>query len=172
MTYIIVTRNPNSKRLVVISDGDVDGDDPPAMEYETHEAAIEGPIRFLFAAHGDSTSLRLTHSWSQGAMSHLGDMVQTKRSSMGASLRTVGKEARISAAQLCQIERGTETNPCVSTLLGIACALEINPHELFAEVLLDQPGVTRRQHRSEAERHAVELEICEYDKGAANAPTA
>lgn len=42
MTYIIVIRNPNNKRLFVISDGDVDGDNPPAMEYETHEAAIEG----------------------------------------------------------------------------------------------------------------------------------
>lgn len=42
MTYIIVARNPRSKRLVVIADGDIGGDDPPPMEYETYEQAIEG----------------------------------------------------------------------------------------------------------------------------------
>lgn len=74
-------------------------------------------------------------------MTHLGDCIKSNRSRLDRSLQIVADEAGMTKAHVWSLEAGRCKNPTVATVLGLACALEINPHELFAAALLDQPGV-------------------------------
>lgn len=75
------------------------------------------------------------------ATTHYAECIRSHRERLGRSLRIVAHEAGTSKAHLWNMETGRSGNPSISTLLGLACALEINPHELFAAAVLDQPGV-------------------------------
>lgn len=74
-------------------------------------------------------------------MTALGTKISGLRAARSMSLQDVAEIAGVSKACVWDIERGHSNNPTVGTLLGIACALEINPNILAALAFADQPGV-------------------------------
>jgi transcriptional regulator with XRE-family HTH domain len=57
------------------------------------------------------------------------------------SLRIVADEAKLTKAHVWELEKGLSRNPCVSTLFGLAEALEVTPFILAAAAFEDLPGV-------------------------------
>lgn len=41
MSYVILVRNPRNDRIIAITDGSIESDDPPIAVYETEEEAEE-----------------------------------------------------------------------------------------------------------------------------------
>lgn len=75
-------------------------------------------------------------------MTSLAEAVANRRALRGMSLQDVADEAGISKAHVFSIEQGRSKNPSASTLLGLACALEVSPMQLAACAFADQPDVT------------------------------
>ncbi len=61
----------------------------------------------------------------------LGDVLRARRSALRLSLQQVADRAGTSKPNLWQLEIGGTSNPCVTTLVGLASALGLQPDELF-----------------------------------------
>lgn len=81
-------------------------------------------------------------------MSALGSKIAELRAARRMTYRTVGEIAGVTGTCIFDIEHGRSINPTVATLLGIAHALDVNPHVLAALAFADQPGVRTICHES------------------------
>ena len=74
-------------------------------------------------------------------MSHLGQIILERRKFRGMSLQHVADEAKLTKAHVWDLEVGRSRNPCMSTILGLAAALDISPLTLASAAIADLPGV-------------------------------
>lgn len=60
----------------------------------------------------------------------LGSTLRRRREERGMSLQDVATEAKIAKAHLWDLEKGTQRNPTIKTIAGLAFALEFDPAAL------------------------------------------
>lgn len=61
----------------------------------------------------------------------LADYVKRRRAELGLSLSKVADRAQITKTHVWEIENGGSDNPTVTTICGLACALETDAVRLF-----------------------------------------
>jgi len=78
-------------------------------------------------------------------MSYLGEAIKEQRMRRSMSLQDVANKAQITKAHVYNLELGRSCNPCVSTLLGLAVALGIDPAVLAGLAFADLPEIVVKQ---------------------------
>lgn len=67
----------------------------------------------------------------------LAKAIKYLRAARGMSLQDVADEAGLTKAHVWELEDGRQFNPKISTILGLACALDCNAPGLAATALQD-----------------------------------
>ena len=106
-------------------------------------------------------------AFQRGEESHaagLGPRLRERRRSLGLTLREVADRAGLTAGFISQIERGIAA-PSLSSLAGVACALEVDPG-----VFLEPPGGVPLTRHGRRARYAPERSAVSYERVSSSFP--